>query len=263
MNGVGEDAPKTNVARDAVERTQLVPRYARAYYDAIIDFVNQEIKAKAKRINASHSSAAIESQWMTNVLFERRASALDATAYEHALASLKCWVVETEGKRNVFSLDEFRSNESIVTLHSPIVNDAELMLRRTGADTGLRALMGLLNYEGVNIPDTPIIVLPTLSHTRNWLLSKLIPKRVSIDDDMNSLSVHWSADPQADETTFLISPMEGLDSVIDFAQRSRPSSIISLSMRRWHIISSQPVTLDNKRPIHGVNLGSEVLLLAT
>ncbi len=145
-NAVGPTAPRTNVARSALEDTDDHRRMLSTIYSIYADHVVSEIERLRDTAAYSLSRAVGVAPYISTPLISPQTSAAKPELLSDEMAKVPFILIEDgESRRNV-SIDELAKMEAFITIESPLHRSIEHFVREAPTDiTSLRLLTTLGN----------------------------------------------------------------------------------------------------------------------
>lgn len=144
-NAVGRGAPKTNVARSALEDTVEQRRMLATIYRLYVGHVSAEIDRLAKEEGFSLTRAVGEVPYVAATLLGRDSHALRPTDLEVAISESPLLIVESDkGIRRKVSLRELQRADYFWTVESPLFRSVEQFVREAPTDISARSILELL-----------------------------------------------------------------------------------------------------------------------
>lgn len=147
-NAYGPSAPRTNVARSAIERTVEYDDMLRNIYVAYADHVSTEMRQFEEQRASSLTGAAQEASYLVREISAPEVSS--RKLLKEVIRTLPAIVLEQEGDRRRVSLDHLAQFEQVVTIESTTVRSLETVLStiRGAASVSLRNIL-----DAVGAPD--------------------------------------------------------------------------------------------------------------
>lgn len=193
-NATGHQAPRTNVARTAIELTEEYENALAAIYRVYTQHIIEEMRCHEEERGLPLTRAAEEASYLAYELAAGNVQSHETLL--NVLREVPAMVVEQEYVRHRYSLSELSQFEFLSTLESGMVDSFEAVLKsaRGASSLGLRRLIEAMGTSlGINFPANPLIcsLLPGSfffdSFDSEWEIF-----RISTDDEYRVLSADWS-----------------------------------------------------------------------
>lgn len=192
-NAYGKGAPRTNVARSALERTEEYDNLLRHVYSAYTAHIATEADAMVQKRAASLTRAVQEASIMTEDLarFEPESTQLrDST-----LRGVPALIVERDGARRARSIQDLDEESELATIEGTTIASFESVLRSVRGATS-PSLRNLLDALGVDerLPEGPLLCGSSTSNGR--LISRMFTSewevvKFATDTEKRSLRAFW------------------------------------------------------------------------
>jgi hypothetical protein len=140
----GAGAPRTNVARSAIEKTAEYNAHLRVLYGAYISHVATEFTEMQSRRRCSVTKAAREAHFMLDGLISSRESQYSLVSrklFNEAASLLPAFAVEVDGVRSPASLRDLAGFEKLLTVESSLTRHVEYVLAALPATTSFSSIM--------------------------------------------------------------------------------------------------------------------------
>jgi molecular chaperone HtpG len=155
-NAVGAHAPKTNVARSALEETAERKELMKSIYELYCEHVKAEVQALQKSRSFSLSWAVEEASWLLDPLFGH-VPALDAKALTDASADVPCIALEEDNSRIAVSPKQLSERSSFWTVDGAFFSSAEALLKEVPTSVAMSRLIETIGTELLQMPNGPYI----------------------------------------------------------------------------------------------------------
>jgi histidine kinase/DNA gyrase B/HSP90-like ATPase len=201
-NATGLRAPRTNVARSAIERTEEYDETLRRIYRAYVDHVTAEMGELESARASSLTKAAQEASYLTRDLTADNLAVLESRdLFKGQVRTVPALVLEENNERRRVSLQDLSAYEELATITSGTVQSMEALLASVRGASGSGSLAAVLSALGVDaeglLPNVPLVCnIQWRSYYselffREWEISSLVAQ-----GGRRTLTVHWrQADP--------------------------------------------------------------------
>jgi molecular chaperone HtpG len=190
-NAFGKGAPRTNVARSALEKTEEYDALLANVYGAYVSHIGAEMEALEKSRAASLTRAAQEASYMAEDI--ARAEAESPEIRNREFRNIPAIIVEEAGQRRALSFRDIESWSEVSTIESTTISSFENVLRsvRGASGASLRNLLDSLGSDQ-KLPDSPLIC----GLSRHGLLSRMFTSewevvRLETDVEARTLRAVW------------------------------------------------------------------------
>lgn len=191
VNASGKGAPRTNVARSAIEKTDEYESMLERIYATYVDHIANELRELTDNRESSLTRAAQEASFMMEDL--ARAKAESAEIRDRQLRTVPAIVVEESGARRAYSLAELGAHSELSTVESTTISSFEGVLRsvRSASSPSLKNLIDALGSDE-QLPTTPLVC----GMNRYSLIAKMFAHewevvRLETDKDSRTLTASW------------------------------------------------------------------------
>ncbi|MFK0002319.1 ATP-binding protein [Paenarthrobacter sp. NPDC090522] len=190
-NATGKSAPRTNVARSAIEKTEEYETMLNRIYSAYVGHIATEVHELEVNRASSLTRAAQEASYLMEDL--ARAEAESTEILDQQLRTVPAIVVEEEGVRKAYSLSELAEYEELASLESNTISSFEAVLRsvRGATSPSLKNLIEAMGSDEI-LPAAPLVC----GLNRYSLIAKMFAAeweivRLETDVDGRTLSASW------------------------------------------------------------------------
>ncbi|GIH64791.1 HD domain-containing protein [Microbispora siamensis] len=156
-NASGPGAPRTNVARSALEVTSEFRETLKGVYDAYCDHVVSEVRDLHENRSYSLTWATGEASILLHPLTNSRGGVELPQLLQESLKKVPIYVVEENGKRTQVSASELGEQEFLWTIESGFAEHIEYLLREVPGSTSFSDFRKVLGGEHLALPDGPIL----------------------------------------------------------------------------------------------------------
>ena len=156
-NATGKKAPKTNVARSALEQTEEIKHLASVVYGIFQEQIVEEVSRLIKEENFSLTWATTEAQYLAFPFGgEMRRRARDEEQLTEISERLPLLLVEDRSVRSAKSLLDLKQLGQFWTVDSRILNSAETLIREFPSESTVTKALKELSGARINLP-TPLL----------------------------------------------------------------------------------------------------------
>ncbi len=185
INACGAAAPKTNVARSAVEQTPELSALEVFVYRCLLQHVETEVRELQTRRSLSLSGAVAEGGYILSPLLQ---AARDGETHSDCVRELQLLLVEQGGERKRVAPKDLLSHLNIWTIECPLLRSADTLLREAESNASLTNVVAMVSKQ--SFPDDPILCAGGLDG-QDWALSERCVNLVSIDRDSRRVDFRW------------------------------------------------------------------------
>ncbi|MFL2002207.1 HD domain-containing protein [Microbacterium sp. A1-JK] len=216
-NVTGKHAPRTNVARSAIERTDEYDRYLDRVYSAYIGHIDGEMKNLESDRKNSATRAATEGNYLVQEI--ANVPALESESrFRASVMRLPFILVEQGGGRERRSLEDLESVESVWTVEGTSVSDFERVLGtiRGASSVSLTSLTGALGIsESMRLPNGVMVcgLQPSGGYRGRLFAAGWDPVKFETDDESRILRALWTRNLGNPRWTIIRTP-KGLPSAL-------------------------------------------------
>lgn len=157
-NAFGKGAPRTNVARSAIERTAEYESLLASVYKTLLDHVRDEMDEFEQNREASPALAAREANYIVQSALPDETRIVSGELLSAAIHASPALVVERGGVRSRVSVEDLGEFPKVVTIQGTTLSRLEQVLNSIRGGTGasltslLRALGADSRILGVDLP---------------------------------------------------------------------------------------------------------------
>ncbi|QUW19403.1 ATP-binding protein [Agrococcus sp. Marseille-Q4369] len=194
-NVTGKGAPRTNVARSAIERTEEYDQYLQRVYEIYLNHIDHEMSSLETDRSTSATRAASEGFYMLQDVAQAGAIESAAKLRTNAI-QLPYLVVEDQGIRERKSLEEISRLGSVWTVEGTAVDNFERVLGtiRGVSSPSLGALATALGVsDSLRLPEGALICgLPSArAYGGRLFAEQWDPVAFETDDESRVLRARW------------------------------------------------------------------------
>lgn len=190
-NATGKTAPRTNVARSAIEKTDEYDLMLEQIYEAYVGHIVTELRELEEKRASSLTRAVQEASFLAEDL--ARAEPESISLRDQKLRTVPGIVVEEAGTRKAYSLDELSAHETLSSMESTTIASFEAVLRsvRGSSSPSLSNLIAAMGSDEV-LPEAPLIC----GMNRSGLISNMFAAeweitRLETDSAGRMLKASW------------------------------------------------------------------------
>lgn len=147
-NATGRDAPRTNVARSALEDTEQRSRSISLLYNEYFKQVAAEIDRLAQEPKFSLSWAIGQADYIAAPLTSLKPYRLNAEAYDEALSKTPLFLLETDDARLAVSLADLKKRSNIWIVDSLLIRSVESLVKEAPTNITARSIIDLTHGKG-------------------------------------------------------------------------------------------------------------------
>jgi molecular chaperone HtpG len=153
VNATGKNAPKTNVARSALEDTAESQELARKVYKLYRDAIADEIRRLINTEKFSLTWATNEAHYLATPLVQNfRGRAKDPDALNDLVETLPVYLVEEERRRSARSLSDLKAYGSFWTAESELMRSADRLVREMVGDVSIANTLASISGNKIQLP---------------------------------------------------------------------------------------------------------------
>lgn len=191
-NAVGKDAPKTNVARSALEDTEERGRLLERIYKLYSRHIVQEIERSEARQNNSLTRSVNQAAFLLLPFRSDRVRASDQERLEDALSEVPLLVIENNGLRQKASVSDIEKGDGYWTVEAPLNRSVELFISEAPSNLASTALLQSLGNNVAAYPAGVVICNRGSSSIKDRLDTNFEIEEVVAYDDMRRLDLRWA-----------------------------------------------------------------------
>lgn len=190
-NAFGKGAPRTNVARSAIERTEEYDNLLKGIFTAYVGHIADEMRELEEKRDASLTRAAQEASYLTAEVARHDPESLEIR--NSVFRTIPAIVVEEGGVRAAHSLVDLATKPELATIESTTISNFENVLRsvRGAKSASLRNLIDALGSDE-SLPGIPLVCGLTRSgFVNNMFTSEWEVVRLETDEGERTLRATW------------------------------------------------------------------------
>jgi molecular chaperone HtpG len=230
-NAFGLGAPRTNVARSALEQTPELQAALLALYRIYARHLASEMEAHQSR-GFSITWAVQEAKFIARRLIGGRGredAPLRPRLLAEALATeVPLLLVELENVRKNVRLNELGGFEKFWTIHGYVFRSAEGFLRELETSASLRAIDGAVGGAGLSLPSEPVLCGDYSDHPlRDLIFAHREPVEIRVSHAQRRIDILWSSIDERDAAQWIrFSAPRDMLRRISKSSRALPSRIL-------------------------------------
>jgi len=191
-NAIGPRAPKTNVARSALEDTAEQRELIASIYRLYARHVSSEIERLSAQESYSLTRAVGEAPFIASSLIPKNVPPVHPGALQNAVAEIPMLVVESEGGgRNKASFRDVERAEEFWTIESPLSRSIEYLVREAPGDVTAQTLLKVIGHQdsypkGLTLLNFGASVYITEMLDRDFEISEAVAS-----ESLRRISIRW------------------------------------------------------------------------
>ncbi len=159
-NATGLGAPRTNVARTALERGNEFDTFTASVFRAYVDHVTAEVTQMHQSRGLSLTRAVFEVPFIAGALWDSRNSQPeDYAALVAAQTQLPVYVLEDRDGRRAASLQELSNFDEFVTVDNEMIEGVDSLLSSLPRSVTMRQMFDAIGDNSITLPSAPILRL--------------------------------------------------------------------------------------------------------
>ncbi len=191
----GANAPKTNVARSAIEQTPEYNKHLKEVYEAYISHIASEVYEMQEDRRCSTTKAAREAHFILGGLISAREGGGNPQSrrlFDEAVKSLPAFAIEVDASRSARSLDDLDEFDVLLTTESSLSKHIEYVL---GAMPITASFASIMSAVGEPLPygaDLPLLCgLQPSGHLSSVFLATWGIARIELDENERLVKATW------------------------------------------------------------------------
>jgi molecular chaperone HtpG len=189
----GPSAPKTNVARSALEDTTEYANYLSVIYNLYADQISGEIDRLTRHEGYSLSGAINDVPFLAGPLLGSRAKPTKPDLLTDALGNIPLLVVEESSRRTPLSVNALVKELGFWTVESTLSRSIETFIRAAPAEITAGTLLGTLGNSASPYPTGPIVCnYPSSKHLDDAVKTRFEICEVSVVESLRSVNLKWA-----------------------------------------------------------------------
>lgn len=178
-NAVGKSAPKTNVARSALEDTVEQRKMMETIYRLYAGHVSSEIDRLQADEAFSLTRAVGEAPYIASTLLSREATVIRSAALEAAMAESALLLAESDdGRRRRVSLRDLQQATEFWTVESPFSRSVEQFVREAPSNISAQLMLKTLGNLDASYPPG----LTLLNYSASQYLARILDREFEVTE---------------------------------------------------------------------------------
>jgi len=190
-NAIGKHAPKTNVARSALEDTIEHRNMIKSVYKLYTKHVNNEIDRLSNAKGNSLSRAVGFAPYIVTPLSTYTNTPAKSGLLEEALAAIPLILLESEESRRNISLADLASLTPFTTVESPLNRSIEYFIKEAPNDLTSRELMKVLGNSGLQQPGKRVLCNMGSHYVQSHVQNEFDVTQVEASVETRTLTLSW------------------------------------------------------------------------
>lgn len=193
-NSKGKGAPKTNVARSAIEDTMEYKTTLATIYRLYSKHILMEIERFKEEYGYSISRAVEQVPFIIEPLFGSNSVPIKPTLLDEELSNLPTIITEENGIRESLSFNELKSKDSFWTLSSPLISSVESFVREAPSNISAKSIINHIrdNNKDFLLPEGIVLC----NFDKNYRVNQLItshfePISFEANEKSRRLTLKW------------------------------------------------------------------------
>ncbi len=162
-NAVGPNAPRTNVARSALEDTEEQSAMMATVYRLLATHVSSEVERLAASDSYSLSRAVGVAPYVASALINPAAPPVNRRLLTDAMAAVPLVLIEDGESRKSISIKDLEQLSTFITIESPLYRSIEYFVKEAPADVTARSLLTTLGNKTSSQVASPVVCNMTSS----------------------------------------------------------------------------------------------------
>lgn len=259
-NIVGKGAPKTNVARSALEDTTEYRDNLEKIYKLYAAHVIKETKRLSESSNFSLSRAVEQAPFLTLPLTNAVANASRPNILKAELAKIPYMLIEEGNERKNISFKDLEIRESFWTINSPLTYSVEQFVREAPKNVSASTVLENLQDTGSGLPTGAILCnFGRNEHIDATVREVFEPVLIEADQNARSIVIQWdkiSEQPKWINSKSIVSNIGRSDRKLWMAIQEIE---VSNSHRRTRELSSVMIPMDDSIKVKNLDEFSEFI----
>ncbi|RAI43092.1 hypothetical protein CH341_16150 [Rhodoplanes roseus] len=192
-NAVGPAAPKTNVARSALEDTPEQRRMLATIYRLYSKHISNEIDRLATEEGYSLSRAVGEAPFIASLLLAQTNSLSRPSLLSKAISQTPLIIVEDGSGRRKISYEDLRALGEFWTVESPLSRSIETFVREAPSDITASSIIKTLgNSASTYPPGCTMCTFSSSSYVDAMVRADFEISEVSASESLRRINLKWS-----------------------------------------------------------------------
>jgi molecular chaperone HtpG len=191
-NIVGKGAPKTNVARSALEDTKEYRDTLKKTYRLYAQHVTDEITRLAESANYSLSRAVEQAPFIADPLTSMLSTASRSNILDDELSKIPYILLEEDGRRKNCSFEDLNKRDFFWTINSPLTTSVEQFVREAPNNVSASTILENLQDGNSGLPLGPILCnFGRASHLEISVKSVFEPVYFEANESSRRITIKW------------------------------------------------------------------------
>ncbi|PRA14636.1 MULTISPECIES: HD domain-containing protein [Pseudomonas] len=191
-NIIGKGAPKTNVARSALEDTAEYRDTLEKIYKLYAKHVIEETERLSTTSNYSLSRAVEQAPYITAPLTTGVAAASRPNILKAELAKIPYMLIEENGRRKNVSFQDLKNRDSFWTINSPLTSSVEQFVREAPKNVSASTILENLQDGSSGLPKGAILCnFGRAAHIDATVREAFEPTIIEANQSARRIAVKW------------------------------------------------------------------------
>ncbi|MDX7798087.1 ATP-binding protein [Aeromonas caviae] len=191
-NIVGNNAPKTNVARSAIEETTEYKDALQKIYELYTKHIHTEIKRLSNTNDYSMSRAVEQAPYIAAPLVNDDVAAIRLSLLEEELKKVPFIILEENGNRTNISFSQLCDKESFWTINSSLNSSVEFFVREAPKDISAAMILESLQDGPLIIPEGAIFCnFGNTPHLDVAIRKHFEPGLIEANESARKVTMRW------------------------------------------------------------------------
>lgn len=196
-NATGKNAPKTNVARSALEENEGSIAAIQKIYDLYVEQLDEECRRLMSEEKYPLSGAISQLEyissgleWNSGEYFSRHNECRYPELLKASFSRLPVFLLEGAIERKAASLDDLRKLGKFWTVEAPLFRSLEVLIRQMPVNITARAILEFAK-GGPQLPSEPVVSNLNSQYARALIVGIFEIKRISAIESGHRLELEW------------------------------------------------------------------------
>jgi molecular chaperone HtpG len=195
-DATGARAPRTNVARSALEENQDSETLCNVAYEVFVSAVRDETQRLQAEQGYTLTRATNEAVYLTSLLIpDAQRQARYPDNLRRKVESLPFFLIEesNNGKRQPLNLNDLRSLTEFWTIDGGTIRSAEGLLAQFSSEVTLQSAIKNLSGGTFVLPSPLLGNVSSLSRIQSFLFDEFEVSEISVEEEMKQIKFRWTA----------------------------------------------------------------------